>query len=274
MLAYAPLFAGPVLAGWSRQPSGIAWIFALLFLLSMTWLRRPDLSRGEGWAQFAVLAVVQVALAHALTGFGRLLGAVVAFPDLPPWGPLGLSGAAALFAMTRYRHADAMDRMLDEAVATLEGMEAGAERPAPVRRFLDALAALPARTVGFVDPVVQALEQEMGPEAIPALLPEMGREGLVDFAVMRLLASGYMRHDPDHAVGLSHLLESGLTSPDKGARGEAAMTVMAMLDHAEDLAGWPDPALVRRLAEDDPSLGPLVRQMDAALAQRPADAGE
>ncbi|WP_238365135.1 hypothetical protein [Mesobacterium pallidum] len=265
ILAYAPLFAGPIVAGWAGHPMAMAWPFALIFLALMTWLRRPDLGTGAGWAQLGLLAVVQVALVQALMGFGRLLSVVRAFPDLPTWLPLAVSGAAAVLAMQRYRNADAMDRMLDGMIETVEAMETP-ERPAPVARFLRDVQALPARTTGLVDPIAQRLEAEMGPGAIPHLLHEIGTDPDVDFAVMRLLAPGYMRSDPGHAVGVSRLLECGLASRDPGVRGEAVLTTLAMIDAGDDPAFWPDPALVDSLAAEDPRLEDLARAMDAASA--------
>lgn len=121
LLAFVPLYAGPVLAGWSQATANTILILATLFflmqLLSGKEVQRGAISRPVFLLMLAGAQLAVVALSYGVgLGLAKLLGPL----NLPLIVPIGLTFLGAIIGGWRY-HLDPgeaeMQAKVDLAVA-------------------------------------------------------------------------------------------------------------------------------------------------------------
>lgn len=255
-LLAAALYSGPLLAGLSRQGWAVLPVFTALFLLYLAASRKPDLSTGVGWAALAGMAGMQVLLVLIFWGAGLGLTSILGAVALPLWAPLALTGAAAGFGAWAFRDAAEMEVMLDSAIAVIDAQPGGIadwpdmteETSARVAETAKVLRHLPLEA-RRVDPIVQALEAELGIAAFDAFYDLSGEPGdeAVDFGLLRFISS------PDILSELMLREEGGLApmllldSPHPAVRAEARDRIADLVDFGEDARMLPDPAWLREL---------------------------
>jgi hypothetical protein len=260
-----PLYAGPLLAGWSMaSPATIAALAAMFFLMQL--LAGKTAGRGTMSEPLflALLALVQVVVVAAVFGAGVLLALAAGALPLPVWLPLGLTATGAVLGALRYRHnpRDAeMQAVLDQAIAAIEtGVVADFDGDDPVQEALDSLWSLPEDArVADIDPIVQRLEQQVGPGGFHGLLAEVG-EGFraVDLGMLRYLASPLVRADLVAARELGFALVLLVESEEPSVIAELAMLTATLLAEGAPASELPPPEPMQAKARRHPELAPLV----------------
>lgn len=127
VMAYAiPLYAAPVLAGWSGASAAVIPVFATLFAALILKTRRlPDQPGGLALTVLGAL-LLNAAITGGLVGVGWLGAAALGAVPLPVWLPLGMGVSAAGLGIWRYRwtpEVDAMDRLMDQTLAALDQID-------------------------------------------------------------------------------------------------------------------------------------------------------
>jgi hypothetical protein len=271
---FAPLYAGPVLAGWSSHPWTTLPVFALTFLLFMAATRRPRLDEASGRAALVIMALVQLGLATVCIALGRGLGWALDPLPAPIWLPILVSAGAALVGARRYSDSAEMEVFLDSTIERLERIDRRIAHdwsevhpePAPpvakaVERALADLEDLP-RDVGAgrIDPIVQRLEGEAGIEAFDPLYDAAGaadgdEDARIDRALLRFTASPRMRRllVERGEGGMAAMLL--LNARDAGVRYEARSLILTLIDEGVPLAQLPDPVWLEELDGEFPGEG-------------------
>lgn len=285
-----PLYAGPVLAGWSAAP---LWVFVLLVALFFAMQMLRNISYRQAAlppvAQVFVLLAAQVVAVGAAWGVGVLgalaLGALAA----PAWLPLTLSSVGAVVGALRYRRTpedDEMDAVMDDALRALEtGVppdwdDEGDDPPpgaaddpairAAVQEALETLWALPEDVrVHDIDPIVQRLEDRADHHGFAGLLAELN-EGFraVDLAMLRYLASPRVRRAIMQAEELDFALSLLLESEDEAVLGELAALTMTLIEEGAAPDDLPPLTALKDKAADFPILEDLIAPLEAAYRGR------
>jgi len=113
-LMTAPLYAGPIAAGWSASSIQTLPIFAAVFFLMQLQLGRaaPQPVKAQVPA-LILLALVQISVVSLAYGGGALLALLTGPLPLPLWFPLALIGCSAALGAVRFRRALDDAAMLD-----------------------------------------------------------------------------------------------------------------------------------------------------------------
>lgn len=127
LLAYAiPLYAAPVLAGWSGAPISVIPVFATIFAALILKTRRlPDTVTPLVISALGAL-LINGLLTGALVGLGWLGAALIGSLAAPLWLSLGLGFFGASLGIWRYRwtpKAEELDQMLDQTLTALTRFE-------------------------------------------------------------------------------------------------------------------------------------------------------
>jgi hypothetical protein len=285
-LMAAPLYAGPVLAGWSEAPWGVAAVLAILFFLARI-MAGGLAGRKEMRLTLALLALAlsQILVVLALYAAGLGLAWIGGMLALPLWLPLALTGLGAALLILRHPHDPGQDEtidLLDEALETIEPsapFEIGEDQlPEPdvaeaTARAIAALWALPAGAPeARLDEIVQRLEDQTGPRAFPLLLTAIGEgDPAVERAMVRYLLRPPIRHrlvadGADLPFAFDLLLQSG----DPEVQADLRDLIGALLDEDAPIAALPTPEALRQQADSQPALIPLlarVTQLHEAAAE-------
>lgn len=283
ILMAAPLYAGPVAAGWSAAPVVSLGIFAAVFFLM-------QLHFGQAKVQditAQVLALILLALAQIIIvalayGLGKILALLTLPLPLPIWFPLALTGCSAGFSALRFRHSQddaAMLDLIDRTLVTLEtSAPFDADTPPPtnaavataltaaVATALTALRALPdTAKAGDIDLIVQPLEQQTGHDAYSGLLAAIDNTcRAVDFAMLRYLASPRVRGDLIRTTPLGLAFEQILNSNDPTILNEAATLIATLLQENATAHALPTSEHLRIKAKQCAALAPLIAQVQQA----------
>jgi len=123
-LTAAPLYAGPLVAGWSAAPLSVVLSLVSIFFI-MQLMAGKTADRGSIMLPLFVLflAIAQVLVVVVTYGLGSLISLIVALPPVPTWLPLALSSAGAAIWVSRYRRTPEsveMVKSLDAAIAAIE----------------------------------------------------------------------------------------------------------------------------------------------------------
>lgn len=262
------LYGGPVLAGLARHRWSVLPVFAALLLLYVAATRKPNLATPAGWAGLAWMAAVQVSLVVLAWAAGMAAARITGPFMLPLWAPLAVTAAAAGFGVWAFRDAAEMDVMLDSVLAALEARpgavaawpEPGEEIRDRVDRAVRELRAQP-RDPGSVDPVVQALEADLGVGAFDAFYDCASGEARPDddpqagFGLLRFIAS------PALLAALIARGEGGLApvlllgADDPGVRAEARRRVFDLVKLGAPPEQLPAVATLAELAVRHPGEG-------------------
>lgn len=273
-LVFVPLYAGPILSGWSGHPLATLPVFALAFLLFIAASRRPDLRDPAGLAGLAIMAGVQFVLVTVCFGAGAVLANLLGPLAAPLWLPIALTAVAAVVGALRYSENAEMNVFLDSAIAELETIERemSSDRtdihpePSPdvqsaVDRTVEALKALPPNAnVAMIDPLVQDLEQEADVAGFDPFYDAAGEvdgraDRRVDLGLLRFVASPYIRRQ---------LVERGegamapmlmLNATDAGVRSEARSLLMTLIEEGTPKDQLPDPIWLAELDAEFPGEG-------------------
>lgn len=268
-LMFAPLYAGPVAAGWSTAPPSTLAIFAAVFFLMQLRLGR---AKAQGIpAQIIALvflALVQICVVAIAYGVGMALAMLTGPLPLPLWFPLALTGCSAAFGALRYRHAQDDAAMLDLIDRTINTLESGVPfddetNNTAADETLSALYALPGTaTAADIDPIVQRLETHKDQAGYWDLLAEIN-EGYrnVDFAMLRFLASPKIRTElmPEEPLGFA--LEQVLQGTDPAVLSELAMLIETLLSEGAPASALPSPETLIEKAKQFPALIPLIARV-------------
>lgn len=105
-LMFAPLYAGPLAAGWSHAPLlTLAILAAVFFLIQLRFGRAPAKTLPAQIIALIFLALVQICVVAMTYGVGMGLALLTGPLPLPLWFPLALTGCSAAIGALRYRHA-------------------------------------------------------------------------------------------------------------------------------------------------------------------------
>lgn len=273
-----PLYAGPLLAGWSGAPWPVPAALAALFFL-MQLVRGIDAQRAglSPTAAVLLLALVQVVVVGSVYGIGGLLGWATHPLPLPLWVPLAVTAFGAAIGVLRYRRAPQEEEMieaLDQAIGALERghvvdwdvePEAEADSDAAIVEALQALETMPEDTViDEIDTVIRRLETRVGHTAYAVLLAETGTGfRAIDLAMLRYLAIPSVRArlvDNRPGAALSRILDRG----EADAIDELASLTATLLAEGAPAAALPDAALLADRARRFTVLAPLVAPVEKA----------
>lgn len=276
-----PLYAGPLLAGWSAAPWPVPAAMAALFFL-MQLARGIEIGRG-GVAPLLVLAAVQIAVVGAVYGLGRLLAPGTGTLALPVWLPLSLTLFGTAVGVLRYRRTPRDDQMLDFLDQAIEAIERGTppdfavgdgdaeplrdtEAETAAQAALEALWGLPdGAGIAAVDPIVQRLEAQADHRAFVHLLAQVDDGShAVDLAMLRYLASARIRSELAGAPDLGFALSLLLNSDDPVILAELAALIATLLDENAPASALPDHRTMARRGRQFPVLAPLAAQVEEA----------
>ncbi|MBV7407999.1 hypothetical protein [Maritimibacter sp. DP1N21-5] len=287
-LVFAPLYAGPFLAGLAGHPPAALPVFALLFLLFIAMTRRPDLHQPAGWVTLVFMAAVQLVLVGLTFGLGQLVATILPGlvpTTLPVWLPLVITALASCYGVWAYSTKAEMDVFLDSALErladfdSLSAMSLAEAFPEPepriaaaVDRALADLRALPEDArVGEIDPIVQRLEMTTDAEAFDPLYDAAGevdghQDRRIDLGLLRYVASPRVRRQlverGDGGLAATLLLNA----PEPSIRAEARALVWTLLDDRAPADQLPDPDWLADLAREFPDEG--FDRLASALAPR------
>ncbi|GHG85996.1 hypothetical protein [Pseudodonghicola xiamenensis] len=280
-LMAVPLYAGPLLAGWSDAPAGVAAVLiALTFLARIMAGRLPP--RPETPLPLTLMALLlnQSFLVLALYAAGLALTWLGGPLALPLWLPLALTGLGAALLILRHP----ADPDPHETVDLLEEALEDIDPPAPFEereqtnapdpevveatgRAIAALWALPADArAESCDDIVQELEDRTGPRAFPILLEEIGEgDPAVDRAMIRYLLRPPIRQwlvaeGADLRFAFDLLLQSG----DPAIESDLVQLIKTLLDEGAPVSALPTPETLRHRAETLPALIPLIARVTQA----------
>lgn len=283
LLMAVPLYAGPLLSGWSRAPWGVPAVLAILFFLAQVMAGRTAARRGMPLPLYLiVLALTQIVVVFAVHAAGMGLAMLTGALDLGVWLPLLLTGLGA--AILILRHPVAPDGAPDQAEViglldqALDSIDTGDRTDAPdqpeppdpevaaaVDRAVAALWALPADARnGELDEIVATLEAETGPRAFPALLAEIG-EGApqVDRAMLHYLLSPVVRYRlVATKADLPFAFDLLLQSTDAAVQADLAALIETLLAEAAPATALPRVDQLRHRAETFAVLAPLVAPVE------------
>jgi hypothetical protein len=125
-LMFAPLYAGPVAAGWSTAPPATLVVFAsVFFLIQLSFGRTKTKNSTSQVVALVFLALVQIGITLLTFGVGSGLAMLTGPLPLPVWFPLALTGCSAAIGALRYRHAQDDAAMLDLIDRTINTLETG-----------------------------------------------------------------------------------------------------------------------------------------------------
>lgn len=265
-LMAVPLYAGPILAGWS----GATWVelfpFAALFFL-MQLLRGIDEKRGQmGLGQFLILmAVAQIVVTALAFGLGALAAQLTGALPLNLWLPLGLTGFGAAIGVIRYKYdpqQDTMEALIDDVITQVEAAPDTPTDPlTPLRNLPES--AKPQD----LDPIVQSIEQDLGADGFFLFLPEIGLgQPQIDRGFLRYLASPAVRRDVAQNGALGAALSGLLDSSDAGVRYELVCILDTLLAEQAPQDALPPANILRHMAENWPELASLADQIDARFS--------
>ncbi|WP_417674273.1 hypothetical protein [Pseudodonghicola sp.] len=279
-LMAAPLYAGPVLAGWAETPWGVAAVLAMLFFLARI-MAGSLAGRKEMRLTLALLALAltQILVVLALYAAGLGLAWIGGALPLPLWLPLALTGLGAALLILRHPIDAGQDEtidLLDEALETIEPSfpfdADDDQRPDPevaeaTARAVAALWALPAKAPETrLDEIVQTLEDQTGPRAFPLLLAAIGEgDPAVDRAMIRYLLRPPIRHRlVADGADLPFAFELLLQSSDPEVQAELPELIGTLLDEGAPASALPTPEALRRQADAQPALIPLIARVAQA----------
>lgn len=285
LLTYAPLYAGPFLAGLSLAPWAVTLVFAAIFAALILKTRPLPETLAELAIAAAAVFAVNLLIAGGVIGLGKLLAQLAGPLPLPLWGGILLSATAAIFAIWRAPDPETlreMEGVLDAATRALEGKPLPADwdllepaeqgidpsNQAAIDHTLCRLRALPdTYSVGHVDTIVQDLESATGQHGLHGLLAAAGQgEERVDFALLRYVASPYVRRKLDESADLADVSGFGLGSRFAKIREQAAHLLWAMLDDSCRSENFPRDSALEDAAIADPD---TFREVgDAVIAYR------
>lgn len=281
ILMAAPLYGGPLLAGWMRAPWLTPAVLAAMFFMAHVFSGRSA-ARGERplALYLLVLALTQALLVLTVYAAGAGLSALVGVLRLPLWMPLAVTmlGAALYGLLYPYdpKQGETIS-LLDQALHSIDngtGAEAEAagetedtELRDAVQQAIAALWALPPDAPAeALDAVIDELEDQVGHRALPDLIDRVD-SGFpqLDRAFLRYLARPALRRrliagqaDPQPAFALL------LMSDEPDVRAELVTLVRALLEAGAPAAALPPADLLRARAEDVPEFAPLVAPVDHA----------
>lgn len=280
----APLYGGPLLAGWMRAPWLTPAVLAAMFFMARVFGGR---SAARGKMPLAlyllVLALTQTLLVLALYAAGAGVSALVGVLRLPLWMPLAVTMLGAALYGLLFPHDPKQGEtigLLDQALAEIEptpsfdeGTEDSAADPEVREAVQQAIAALwalpPDAPAEALDMVIDGLEDRVGHRALPDLTDRVD-SGFpqLDRAFLRYLARPALRRrliagqaDPQPAFALL------LMSDEPDVRGELVTLIRALLDAGAPAGALPPPDLLRARAEEVPEFAPLVAPVDRASAE-------
>ncbi|MCA0870747.1 hypothetical protein LCL97_07925 [Seohaeicola saemankumensis] len=275
-----PLYAGPLLAGWTRAPLALPAALAAMFFMAQLLAGKAE-ARGSLAmpAYLGLLAATQVVVVAVVYALGLILALLLGRLPAPQWLPLLMTGFGAVLLVKRYGgglRQDQMSALLDDAIAAIEDAApfdtAGddsrtATDPAVNVAVQDAVVALwnlPADApVGALDQIVQQLEEQTGAQGYLGLLAEID-EGFpqIDRAMLRYLAAPPVRAalvaSGDIRVALDILAEAA----HPAVMGELRLLLFTLLDDNVPAAALPDPELLRAT----PALAELADPVTRAAA--------
>lgn len=279
ILMAAPLYGGPLLAGWMRAPCLLSIALAAMFFLAQLFSGRSA-ARGEMPLPLylAVLAVMQGLVVLAVYAAGAGLSLLTGVLALPLWLPLALTALGASIHALRTPHAPGQDEtitLLDQALEEI-GHDASFDddeddsatdpdlHPA-VQQAVEALWALPpdARPAE-IDKVIDRLEGEVGHRAVPELTGAI-HQGFpqVDRAFLRYLTRpAPSRHVIAEHTDLRPAFALLLNSDDPGVQADLVTLVRCLLDEDAPPNALPPPEALRQRAEEVAALAPLVAPVD------------
>lgn len=281
ILMAAPLYAGPLLAGWSSAPWQMGALLAGIFFLMQ--LLGGKGGRGDhpfNLPAMLLVGAVQILLVAVFILAGWLGATLTAPLDLPVWLPLALTSFGAAIWVLRYR-ANAETAQISSAVeSALSSLETATpfdpdqtrpdNKTAQIARgaqeALEALWALPDDAdLGQVDRIVRTLEVRTGAGGFPALQSELV-EGFrsVDLAMLRYLASRDVRRQLLDRSDIGFALSLLIDSQDADVIYELAALTATLLDENAPASELPPPDDLRRQSKEHPVLAPLVRPVEAA----------
>lgn len=277
-LMAAPLYAGPVLAGWSAAPTLTILAFAsLFFLMQMTLGRATADGVAAQVSALAFLALVQLVLVTIVFAAGMGIALITGTLPLPLWLPLGLSAIGAVVGVLRYRSTSddaAMLDVLDHAITSIEiGLPVTGDKVLQDewdQEALTALLALPdTTTVSTIDEIVQRLEQLSGTNAYPGLLAEIDEGNRnVDLAMLRYLASANIRGELLPLNDLGFALELILNSDEPAVLSELIMLIETLLSEGAPARSLPATEILSQKAKQFPDLQSLVTRVHQRHASK------
>lgn len=269
--ATALLYLGPLLAGLGGFGVAIVPVFAGIFLLWLVTLRPQDFPRTptdwmrpEVLVAFTARGAVQVVLVLACFGMGRGIGGVLgSLPAFPLMLPIGVSLIAVTLARLVWdpSKAEAMDRLLEESLAKIEG---GA---APHQGSDHAYAeAVTAPLNGLADDIGEAvLERHLS--ALRALVDE---DVTFDVLLARVQSANASRAGKRALM----IMASDGATLERIARPQASLQVMRLFDADPDLISRMAERLTKAVRQDlDMSTScPALADLAALRAQLPTAA--
>ena len=129
-LMFAPLYVGPVAAGWSAaSPITLFIFFGVIYLIHLRTTQGKSHKVSDQIVSLVTLAIVHMSIIAAAFGIGMLLAMLTGPLTLPVWFPLALTGCSAAIGALRYRHAQDDAAMLD-LIDTLENSAAPTQKSA------------------------------------------------------------------------------------------------------------------------------------------------
>lgn len=274
-LMFAPLYAGPIAAGWSAAPPTTLAIFAaVFFLIQLRFGRAKAQTVPAQISALGFLALVQICIVAITYGVGMALTLLTGPLPLPLWFPLALTGCSAAFGALRYRKAQDDAAMIDLIDRTINTLETGApfdpdmplddaENNAAANTALSALYALPdTATAADIDPIVQRLAAHRDHAGYWDLLAKINTGYRnVDFALLRFLASAKMRAELIPEKSLGPALEQILEGDDPAVLSELVMLIETLLSEGAQASALPSPQTLIQMAKQFPALTPLIARV-------------
>jgi len=237
-MVMAPLYAGPILSGWSAAPIGAIGVYTAIFTLYLIVTRPLDVAHLSGLAHLGALVVVQIGICSALFELGRMGAALTGALALPLWLPIGLATGAAALGMHRYRHRPELDKVLDDALAAITDFHSFSgdadSQSSSVARVTEALRARlwdASIEAAFAPDLFDTIEAENPASTLQVLLADF-REGsdAFDLALLRYLARPDVWPAQSHESFVALCIEGGLSAPHPAVRAEAAQIVAMLMD--------------------------------------------
>lgn len=283
LLYFGPLLAGLGGFGWRVVPLFFAIFMLWLFILRpQQWPRKAaDWARPEALTALLTQGVVQVLLVAVSFGIGRGIGGVLgALPPFPLMLPVGISFLSIPLARMLWDpwQAQAMDGLLDEALAKLEGLAEDAphlQDQIPVAsRMVQELARLPDDTSSdALMSHLAAMATQVSPEALRVALMDPlydGTAGTVHRRAAVIHATEGAVADALAGSAYAMAVFRETTDPELLALYAARAAAMIKGDPAR-AADCPDAADVRAQGLRAPrSAKPLEALAQALEAARPA----
>ena len=281
LLMAAPLYGGPLLAGWMRAPCLMPATLAAMFFLAQLFSGRSAARAGMPLVLYlAVLALTQALVVLAIYAAGAGLSTLTGVLPLPLWLPLALTALGASLYALRTPHEPRQDEtitLLDQALAEIgDGASfdddeadstADPDVRAAVQQAVKALWALPPDAEpAELDQQIDRLERQVGHRAVADLTGAI-HQGFpqVDRAFLRYLARPALRHHLiAERIDLRPAFALLLNSDDPGVQDDLVALVQALLEQDAPVSTLPPPEALRARAEEVAALAPLVAPVDRA----------